>query len=204
MYPLILHILILTGNHGSTERRVLRALAMKDLYADDEETLPHDMPEPCGEEIDINIFVDANHAGNRITRRSHTGIILMVNMSPVLWYSICQNSIETSTFSSEIVALHIVIELIDSIQYKLRIFGVPLSGSARVCCDNKSVVKTATIPESRLKKKHCSIGYHRIRESVAADTVLIYYKTSETNLADLLTKPLSTSRREPLVQGLLS
>ena len=181
-----------------------RALAMKDLYPDAEETFPHDMPEPRGEEVDINVFVDADHAGNRITRRSHTGIILMVNMSPVLWYSKRQNTVETSTFGSEIVALRIAIELIDSLRYKLRMFGVPLSGPARVFCDNESVVKTTTIPESRLKKKHCSIGYHRIRESVAAGAVLIYYETSETNLADLFTKPLSASRREPLVQGLLS
>ena len=182
----------------------VRATAMKDLYPDAEETLPHDMPEPRGEEIDINVFVDADHAGNRITRRSHTGVILMVNMSPVLWYSKRQNTVETSTFGSEIVALRIAVELIDSLRYKLRMFGVPISGPARVFCDNESVVKTTTIPESRLKKKHCSIGYHRVRESVAAGTILVYYETSETNLADLLTKPLSASRREPLVQGLLS
>jgi hypothetical protein len=122
----------------------------------------------------------------------------------VLWFSKRQNTVETSTFGSEIVALRIAVELIDSLRYKLRMFGVPLAGPARVFCDNESVVKTTTIPESRLKKKHCSIGYHRVRESVAAGAVLIYYETSETNLADLLTKPLSASRHEPLVQGLLS
>ena len=188
------------GEASPTER----ATAMKELYPDAQETLPHDIPEPRGEEVDINVFVDADHAGNRITRRSHTGIILMVNMSPVSWYSKRQNTVETSTFGSEIVALRNAIELIDSLRYKLRMFGVPIAGPARVFCDNESVVKTTTIPESRLKKKHCSIGYHRVRESVAAGAVLVYYETSETNLADLLTKPLSASRREPLVQGLLS
>ena len=181
-----------------------RALAMKHLYPDAVETLPHDMPEARGEEVDINVFVDADHAGNRITRRSHTGIIIMVNMSPVVWYSKRQNTVETSTFGSEIVALRIAVELIDSLRYKLRMFGVPLSGPARVFCDNESVVKTTTVPESRLKKKHCSIGYHRARESVAAGAILVYYEKSETNLADLLTKPLSASKREPLVQSLLS
>jgi hypothetical protein len=121
-----------------------------------------------------------------------------------LWYSKRQNTVETSTFGSEIVALRIAVELIDSLRYKLRMFGVPLAGPARVFCDNESVVKTTTIPESRLKKKHCSIGYHRIRESVAAGAVLIYYETSDTNLADLLTKCLSANKREPLIQGLLS
>ena len=82
-----------------------RATAMKDLYPDATQLLPHNIPEPRGEEVDVNLFVDADHAGNRVTRRSHTGIIIMLNMAPVMWYSKKQNTIETSTFGSEITAL---------------------------------------------------------------------------------------------------
>ena len=180
-----------------------RAISMKDLYPDAVESLPHNMPEPWGEEVDMNVFVDADHAGNRITRRSHTGVIIMVNMAPVVWYSKKQNTIETSTFGSEITALRIATELVESLRYKLRMFGVPISGPARVYCDNESVVKSTSVPESRLKKKHNSIAYHRIREAVAAGTILIYYEASEFNLADLLTKILPANKREPLIQGLL-
>ena len=118
-----------------------RALAKKDLYPDATELLPHNIPEPRGEEVDINIFVDADHAGNRDTRRSHTRIILMINMAPVMWYSKRQNAIETSTFGSEITSLRIVTEIIESLRYKLRMFGVPISGPSRIYCDNESVVK---------------------------------------------------------------
>ena len=82
-------------------------------------------------------------------------------------------------------------------------FGIPISGPARIYCDNDLVVKSTTIPESRLKKKHNLIAYHRIWEAVAAGTILIYYETSETNLADFLTKVLPANKREPLIQGLL-
>ena len=82
-------------------------------------------------------------------------------------------------------------------------FGVPIAGPTKVYCDNESVVKSTSIPESRLRKKHNSIAYHRIREAVAAGTILIYYEHSESNLADLLTKVLPANRREPLIQGLL-
>ena len=185
------------------ESPLQRAQAMKDLYPDAEETLPHDMPPPRGEEVDINAFVDADHAGNRITRRSHTGIVLMINMAPISWYSKKQTTVETSTFGSEITALRIATEQIESLRYKLRMFGVPISGPARVYCDNESVVKSTTVPESRLKKKHNSIAYHRIREAVAAGSILVYYEASESNLADLLTKVLPANKREPLIQGLL-
>ena len=181
-----------------------RAEAMRELYPDAEEINPHNMPEARGEEIDINVFVDADHAGNRVTRRSHTGIILMVNMAPVLWYSKRQNTVETSTFGSEITALRIAVELIESLRYKLKMFGVPISGPARVFCDNESVVKSTSTPESRLKKKHNSIAYHRIRESIASGTILVYYERTESNLADLLTKVLTPNKRKPLIDGLLS
>ena len=90
-----------------------RAVAMKHLHPDSHEDLPHDMPEARGIEVDINVFVDADHAGNKITRRSHTGIILFCNMTPIVWYSKRQNTVETSTFGSEFIALRIATELTD-------------------------------------------------------------------------------------------
>ena len=51
-----------------------------------------------------------------------------------------------------------------------------LNGEARVFCDNESVVKSSTFPESKLKKKHVSIAFHRIREALAARKILIYYE----------------------------
>ena len=82
-------------------------------------------------------------------------------------------------------------------------FGVPIEGSARVLCDNESVVKSSSYPKSTLKKKHSSVAYHKVREDVAAGKVIIYYEKSESNLADLLTKPLAANKRQPLIQALL-
>ena len=76
-----------------------------------------------------------------------------------------------STFGSEFVAMRIAVELIESLRYKLRMFGIPLEGAANIFCDNQSVVTSSTVPESTLKKKHNSIAYHRVREAVAAGTI---------------------------------
>jgi hypothetical protein len=53
----------------------------------------------------MTVFVDANHAGNVVTRRSHTGILLYLESTPIMWQSHRQNTVETSTFGSEFVAL---------------------------------------------------------------------------------------------------
>ena len=137
-----------------------------DFYQDPKEALPPNMPEARGKSVQINCFVDADHAGDVVSRRSHTGILIYVNRAPVIWYSKRQNTVETSTFGSEFIALRIATEMIEGLRYKLRMFGVPIDGPANVFGDNQSVINNATIPESPLKKKHVAICYHRVREAV--------------------------------------
>jgi len=76
-----------------------------DFYPDACDELPPHMPEPRGLPVDITCFVDADHAGNLVTRRSQTGILIFVNKAPIVWYSKRQNTVESSTFGSEFVAL---------------------------------------------------------------------------------------------------
>ena len=40
----------------------------------------------------MSCFVDADHTGRRVTRRSHTGVIIFVNRAPILWFSKRQNT----------------------------------------------------------------------------------------------------------------
>jgi len=106
------------------------------FYGDVAEELPAKMPVPRGNPVTMSSFVDANHAGNVVTRRSHSGIIIFVQNAPIIFYSKRQNTVEAATFCSEFVALQICKELIVTLRYKLRMFGVPISGPCSVFCDN--------------------------------------------------------------------
>jgi hypothetical protein len=167
-----------------------------DFYRGAKEPIPGDAPEPLGNVVSTHCFVDADHAGNLITRRSQTGILLFINRAPIIWYSKRQNTVETSTFGSEFVALRIAVELIESLRYKLRMFGIPIDGPTNVYCDNEAVTKNTIYPESTLKKKHNSIAYHRAREAVAAGTIRVTKEDGKTNLADVLTKLLPQATKE--------
>ena len=87
------------------------------FYQQLEEELPPKMPEPLGNPVASHVFVDANHAGNVVTRRSHTGILLFVQNSPIQWLSKRQNTVETSTFVSEFVVLRTARDMIISMHY---------------------------------------------------------------------------------------
>ena len=115
------------------------------FYDNLKEEMPPKMPEPLGNPVNMKyVFVDANHAGNLVTRRSHTGILLYIQNSPIVWLSQWQNTVETSTFGSECVALRIARDLTVSMQYTLRMFGVPIDGPAEIFCDNQGVVKNTS------------------------------------------------------------
>ena len=151
--------------------------------------------EPRGNMVTTSAFVDANHAGNIVTRRSHSGIMVFVQNAPIIFYSKRQHTVEAATFGSEFVALRICKELIVALRYKLRMFGVPISGPTNVFCDNRGVVKNTSIPQSVLMKKHNSINYHAVREAVAAGIIRVGKEDGTTNLADLLTKVLMGKKR---------
>ena len=168
---------------------------MKKYYPDAEEAMPPNAPEPRGQPVQINCFVDADHAGDRMTRRSQTGVLIYLNMAPIIWYSKRQTTVETSTFGSEFVALKTATEMIIALRYKLRMFGIPIDGPANVMCDNESVFKSSSIADSRLKKKSQSICYHMCREAVASGIQMIYKEITDTNLADILTKALGPVKR---------
>jgi Reverse transcriptase (RNA-dependent DNA polymerase) len=185
------------------ERRFRASVNWQDLYGDVTEQLPPNMPPPLGNPVKISAFVDADHAGNLITRRSHTGILIYLNKAPIIWYSKRQNTVESSTFGSEFVAMRIAVDQIEALRYKLRMFGIPLDGPADVFCDNQSVVTSSSVPESMLAKKHNAICYHRVREAVASRMIRVAKEDTHTNLADILTKLLPTEVRRHLLDRIL-
>ena len=69
----------------------------RDFYGDVEEELPPKMAEPRGNVVSISDFVDANHAGNVVTRRSHSGIIIFVQNDSIIRLSTRQNTVEAAT-----------------------------------------------------------------------------------------------------------
>ena len=169
---------------------------MRSIYRDAVDEIPKNAPEPRGKSVQVNVYVDADHAGNKVTRRSQTGILIFLNMAPISWFSKKQSTVESSTFGSEMVALKLAMEKIIGLRYKLRMMGVPIEGPANVFCDNDSVAKSSTNPEATLSKKNVSIAYHKCRESFAAGIMNIYFQYSEDNLADLFTKVLPVVKRK--------
>lgn len=162
-----------------------------DLYPDATEHMPEIKPKTRAGPVQVTAFVDASHASCLETRRSVTGYIIFVGHAVIKWYSKRQNTVETSTYGSELVAMRIAVEAILEMRYKLRMMGIQVYDHSVLLCDNQSVIINTQLPTSTLKKKHNSVAYHKCREAVAAGIIKTAHVKMQNNLADILTKPKS-------------
>ena len=161
------------------------------------------MPKPLGHGFKIRCFVDANHAGESLTRRSQTGFIVMLNNATIYWHSKKQTSVETSTFGSEMMTMNQASYYIRRFCYKLRMFGIPFEEPPYMYSDNQSVISGSTRPESTLNNKAQSIAFHFIWEGCASDEWCTTYISTSDNISDIMIKPLSGEKWWQLIRMLL-
>jgi len=173
------------------------------VYGKVEEEIPYNMPKPKGKDVVITMFADANLYHDRITGKSVTGLLMMLNKTPIDWLSKKHGCVETSTYGSEFVAARIATDKIIEMRYMLRMLGVPLSGPAYMFGDNLSVVNSSRIPDDTLKKRHNALSYHRVREAIAANIIRFYHIDGTENPADILTKFLPKTKWYHLMKPIL-
>ena len=173
------------------------------VYHPCKEDIPNDMPTPRGKPILTTTFWDANLLFDYVTGRSATGIIHLLNKTPIGWFCKRQGTVETATYGSEFVAGRIAVEQIIDLRTTLRYFGARLAGPSVMFGDNKAVVDSGMIPSFRLKKRHNILAFHRVREAVACDIVRLYHIDGRYNPADILTKHRSSREWYELMKPLI-
>jgi hypothetical protein len=195
--------IVFDPNYPDIDMSVFKQCDWKEFYGDVMEPVPLNAPEPRGCDIDLRMFVDSDHAGDKLTRRSRTGFIIYLNSSPIVWYSKKQATIETSVFGAEFVAMKQGMEALRGLRYKLRMMGVEISGPSYIYGDNMSVIHNTQRPESTLKKKSNAVCYHAMRESVAMGESLTGHVSSTENPADLCTKFIPGGQKRDYLIGLI-
>ena len=69
--------------------------------------------------------------------------------------------------------------------------------------DNESVVNSWNMPAGKLHKRHIALSWHRVREAIAAKTLLFVHIPGAVNPADMLSKHWGYAQTWPQLQALL-
>ena len=146
----------------------------------------------------MEVYTDADYAGSIVDRRSTTGYCMFLGGNLVAWRSKKQNVVARSSAEAEFRAMaQGICELLwmkiilDDLKIK---YEVPM----RLLCDNKSAISIAHNPVQHDRTKHIEIDRHFIKEKLDNGLVMTTYVPSEHQLADALTKGLSTERLQQL------
>jgi hypothetical protein len=158
------------------------------VYGECKEILPHDAPNALGNHVTLTHYVDANLMHDITTGRSVTGVLHIINKTPIDWYSKKQATVETATYGSEFVAARICVEQVIDLRNTLRYLGVPLRDMSYMFGDNKSVVDSSMSTHAKLHKRHNMLSFHRVRESIASGMIGFFFIPGDINPADILSK----------------
>ena len=96
----------------------------KEQYPDAAEEIDTKIPIPRVDEIQITAFVDSDHAYDKVTRRSITGLLILIGRTPVYFLSKRQGAIATSTYGAEFCAMRTAVEEVQAVRFMLRCLGV--------------------------------------------------------------------------------
>jgi hypothetical protein len=158
------------------------------VYGNVKEQLATDAPKSLGKPVVLTSYVDANLLHDMVTGRSVTAVLHLVNQTPVEWFSKKQATVETATYGSEFVAAKQAVQQAMGLRIAMRYLGVAVKGPTRLFGDNGSVVTSASLPYSPLRKRHHALSYHFARESIASGAIDFRFIPGHMNPADILSK----------------
>ena len=156
--------------------------------SDVHEEIPKDIPIPLGKFVVTTHYVDENIYHGIMIGRSVTGILNLINKTPLDWYSKKQATVETAIYGSEFVAGRTCTEHIMDIRTTLRYLGIPLREKCYMFGDDESFVNSASIPHTKLYKRYIALSFHRVRETLAAGVMPYMLLPGKDNPADMLSK----------------
>jgi hypothetical protein len=142
-------------------------------------------------------YTDASFAVGD-TKDSHSGYVIFVNGTPIMWGSARQTVVADSTCAAEFVAASVCCKQLTHVENMFRFFGFLCRKPYPVYTDSQAAMAIAMNDKRMGKIRHISIRYHLVRCMVMKGDVRLIFCVTEDMVADLLTKILTGSAYDRL------
>ncbi|KAJ4755932.1 polyprotein [Rhynchospora pubera] len=142
----------------------------------------------------LHAYTDSDWAGCPIDRRSTSGYCIFLGKNIISWSAKKQNTVSRSSTEAEYRGLALTCAELLWVQYILQELHIHLPSPPIMWCDNIGATFLASNPMFHSRTKHVEIDFHFVRERITSNSLLVRYLCSVDQLADIMTKPLSTTR----------
>lgn len=142
--------------------------------------------------LKIEVFTDADWAGNRDDRKSITGYCTFVGGNLVTWRSKKQNVVARSSAEAEFRAMSQ--GLCEGLWLRTLLGDLSLQEESPISlyCDNKAAISIAHNPVQHDRTKHVEVDRHFIKDHLEKGNLVTPFVHSRDQLADVFTKSLSS------------
>lgn len=142
---------------------------------------------PLGGGGKLEIFTDSDYGGDKIDRKSTTGVLIRMGNGNLLWKSVKQQLVADSTTIAELYALCYGAKEAKFLKEILTELGEP-DGVTPIFCDNDAV-RAAIERKCHTKNlKHVEIRQRMVVSNLPEWNMKVQRVPSKEQLADILTK----------------
>ncbi|KAK5795584.1 hypothetical protein PVK06_036853 [Gossypium arboreum] len=150
------------------------------------------------EELKLVGYSDSDWAGSVDDMKSTSGYFFTLGSGVFSWSSKKQQTVAQSTAEAEYIASAGAVNQAIWLRKLLYDLNEEQVEATEIKVDNQSAIAIAKNPVFHGKTKHFKIKYHFVREAELSKEINLVHCCSEVQLADILTKPLATTRFEYL------
>ncbi|KAK2991229.1 hypothetical protein RJ640_018312 [Escallonia rubra] len=142
--------------------------------------------------LNIDGYTDADWAGSATDRRSTSGYFTFVGGNLVTWRSKKQKVVALSSAEAEFRGMARGLCELLWLRRLLDEIGYSTNPTMNLFCDNKAAIEIAHNPVQHDRTKHIEVDRHFIKEKLEDQKVQFPFVKSEDQLADILTKAVSS------------
>jgi hypothetical protein len=148
-------------------------------------------------------YSDADWAGDKDSRKSTSGYVFYLCNCPISWGSKLQPTIALSSTESEYIALTIASQEAIWLRSLFIEWSLNMITPTTIWCDNNSAIQLCHNHIYHNKTKHIQVKFHFIRSLIQEHQILVDKIHTTEMLADLLTKNVTATVNENLMDKLL-
>jgi len=152
--------------------------------------------------VALEAYTNVDYAGSVVDRRSTTGYYTFLGGNLVTWKSKKQSVVARSSAEAEFRAMAQGICELLWLKIILEDLKLRWDKPMKLYCDNKSAISIAHNPVQHDGTKHIEVDRHFIKEKLDSGLICTPYVSTQSQLADILTKGLNAINFERIISKL--